>query len=91
MHKHVTEGPGFKVFMVKDGNVATPRSGVLEGITRKVSLELCARLGYEVTEKDITLSELLDADEVFVSTTGGGLVPITRINQRTYSNDAPGK
>lgn len=88
---HVTEGPGFNVFMVKNGQVATPRSGVLEGITRKVSLELCAHLGFQVIEKDITLSELLDADEVFATTTGGGLIPITRINQKIYSNDAPGE
>ena len=71
--------------------MATPRSGVLEGITRKVTLELCISLGHEVTEKDITFSELLDADEVFATTTGGGLVPITRINQHAYSNDAPGE
>lgn len=91
LHGNVTEGPGFNVFIVKDGKVATPSSGVLEGITRKVSMELCACLGIEVVEKDITFSELLDADEVFASTTGGGLVPITRINQHTYSNDAPGE
>ena len=89
--RHVTEGPGFNVFIIKDGQVATPRSGVLKGITRKVSMEVCAFLGYEVSEKDISLNELLDADEVFATTTGGGLVPITRINQHTYSNDVPGE
>jgi len=35
---HVTEGPGFNVFIIKDGQVATPQSGVLEGITRKVTI-----------------------------------------------------
>jgi len=87
---HVTEGPGFNVFIVKDGQVATPRSGVLEGITRKVCMELCAHHEIAVSERDITLAELLDADEVFASTTGGGLVPIVRINQHHYSNNAPG-
>lgn len=90
-HGHVTEGPGFNVFIIKNGQLATPRAGVLEGITRKISLELCASLGFEVTEKDITVSELLDADEVFATTTGGGLIPITQINQHTYSNNAPGE
>lgn len=88
---HVTEGPGFNVFIIKDGQVATPRSGVLEGITRKVSMEICASHHLTVKEKDITLEELLNADEVFATTTGGGLVPIVRVNQHRYSNNAPGE
>jgi len=88
---HITEGPGFNVFMIKDGQVATPRSGVLEGITRKVSMEICTHHNLLVTERDITLAEFLGADEVFATTTGGGLVPITRVNQHRYSNDAPGE
>lgn len=88
---HVTEGPGFNIFIIKDGQVATPGSGVLEGITRKVSIELCVHHGLVVSERDITLEALLDADEVFATTTGGGLVPVTRINQRSYSNDTPGE
>lgn len=88
---YVTEGPGFNVFIIKDGQVATPRSGVLEGITRKVSMEICKYHNLLVSEKDITLTDLLDADEVFATTTGGGLVPIVRVNQHSYSNDAPGE
>lgn len=88
---YVTEGPGFNVFIIKDGQVSTPRSGVLGGITRKVSLELCSYLGFDATEKDITHSELIAADEVFATTTGGGVVPITRIDHHRYSNDAPGE
>jgi len=88
---HVTEGPGFNVFIIKNGAVATPRSGVLEGITRKVSMELCAQHRLNVSQKDITLAELLDADEVFATTTGGGLVPVVRVNQHSYSNDTPGE
>lgn len=88
---HVTEGPGFNVFIIKDGKVATPKSGVLEGITRKISLELCAHHGFDVATKDITLAELLDADEVFATTTGGGLIPVTCVNEHTFSNNAPGE
>jgi len=88
---HVTEGPGFNVFIIKDGKVSTPRSGVLEGITRKVSMEICAHHDLEVSESDITLSELMNADEVFATTTGGGLVPVVQVNQRSYSNNAPGE
>ena len=88
---NVTEGPGFNVFMVKDGKVRTPRAGVLEGITRKVAMEICGHHGVPVSEDDISLAEFLEADEVFATTTGGGPVPITRIDDRVFSNDAPGE
>ena len=76
---NVTEGPGFNVFMIKDGKVRTPRSGVLEGITRKVAMEICEHHGIEVSVDDIPLAEFLEADEIFGTTTGGGPVPISRI------------
>ena len=88
---HVTEGPGFNLFMVKHGKAYTPKTGVLEGITRKVTMELCAEHNVSVEVSDITLQELLDADELFATTTGGGIVPITRVNQHTFSNDVAGE
>ena len=88
---HVTEGPGFNLFMVKHGKAYTPKYGVLEGITRKVTMELCAKHNVSVEETDITLQKLLDADELFATTTGGGIVPITRVNQHTFSNDVAGE
>lgn len=88
---YVTEGPGFNIFIVKNQQVATPQSGVLEGITRKVTMELCEHHGLVVHQKNITMDELLDADEVFATTTGGGLVPVTRINQRIFSNGVAGE
>ena len=88
---HVTEGPGFNVLMIKDGKVSTPRQGVLEGITRKVAMEICAHHGLEVAVDDIPVEQFLEADEVFATTTGGGPVAISRINDRVFSNDAPGE
>jgi branched-chain amino acid aminotransferase len=43
--ENVVEGPGFNVFVVKDGGMATPSEGVLEGITRKTVIELADELG----------------------------------------------
>ena len=76
--------------MVKDGAVKTPRSGVLEGITRKVAMEICTKHDIPVIETNISLEEFLEADEVFATTTGGGTVSITRVNDRIFSNDVPG-
>ncbi|MEM8750604.1 MAG: aminotransferase class IV [Pseudomonadota bacterium] len=88
---NVTEGPGYNVFMIKDGKAKTPRSGVLEGITRKITMEICAHHGIECEEADIQLDEFLEADEVFATTTGGGPVSVTRVNDRVFSNDAHGE
>ncbi|OED44746.1 branched-chain amino acid--2-keto-4-methylthiobutyrate aminotransferase [Chromatiales bacterium (ex Bugula neritina AB1)] len=88
---YVTEGPGFNLFIVKGNRVITPKSGVLEGITRKVAIELCHHEEIAVVEEDISLQSLMEADEVFATTTGGGIIPVSRINQRIFSNDGAGE
>ena len=87
---HVTEGPGFNIFAVVDGVVVTPRSGMLEGISRRTVMEICDALGLPCEARDITRAEFLDADEVFTATTAGGPVAVTRVNGRILGNDAAG-
>jgi branched-chain amino acid aminotransferase len=89
-HGNVTEGPGYNVFVVTNGKVATPRSGVLEGITRKSVLELCAELGIQAEVRDVPRAELEAADEIFFSTTAGGIMPVSRLGSRILGNDRPG-
>ncbi len=87
---NVTEGPGFNVFAVKGGKVVTPDRGVLHGITRQTVLDICAEQGIRTESRALPLDELLEADEAFLSTSGGGAVPVTRIDDRIMSNGAPG-
>ena len=87
---NVTEGPGFNVFAVVNGVVVTPKFGMLEGITRKTVLEICAELGLKHEVRDITGAEFLEAEEVFTATTAGGPVSVTRVNDRILCNDSPG-
>jgi branched-chain amino acid aminotransferase len=86
----VTEGPGFNVFAVRDGAVVTPDRGALEGITRKATLELCEHLGLKATIGRLRAEDMHEADEIFLTTTAGGIMPITRIDGRILSNDSPG-
>jgi branched-chain amino acid aminotransferase len=86
----VTEGPGFNVFAVSDGAVATPDRGALEGITRMSVLEICAELGIRCNVKPVRAAELRDADEIFLATTAGGIMPASRIDGRILGNDRPG-
>lgn len=87
---NVTEGPGFNLFVLKDGRVATPAQGVLHGITRRTVLELCAAEGLNPEERTLPVAELMEADEVFLSSSGGGVIPVARINERTFGNGAAG-
>jgi branched-chain amino acid aminotransferase len=87
---YVTEGPGFNVFIVKDGRVITPDRGSLHGITRKSVLELCAEMGIAATVAPIPRAMLEDADEVFAATTAGGVMPAARVAGRILGNDRPG-
>ena len=83
---HIAEGPGFNVFMVKDGVVRTPDRGVLEGISRKTVIELCGALAIPLRVAPVPAAELAAADEVFLSSTGGGVLPIARIDGRPFAS-----
>lgn len=86
----VTEGPGFNVFIVRDGRVLTPDRGSLHGVTRASVLELCGELGMAASVAPITRAELEEADEVFTATTAGGVMPVSRVGSRILGNDRPG-
>jgi len=86
----VTEGPGFNVFAVTDGAVATPDRGALEGITRLSVIELCNELGIPCAVRQLPAAELREADEIFLATTAGGIMPASRIDGRILGNDRPG-
>jgi branched-chain amino acid aminotransferase len=78
---NVVEGPGFNVFCVNaTGAIVTPASGVLEGVTRRTVLEMAAQLGIAVEERALPASELRAAREVFLSSSGGGVMPVTRVD-----------
>lgn len=87
---HVTEGPGFNVFVVKDGRVATPASGILEGITRMTVMELCQEAGFPLEERAVKEDEVHSADEVFLSSTAGGVLPVTQVDGEHLGDGNPG-
>jgi branched-chain amino acid aminotransferase len=87
---HIAEGPGFNVFMVKDGVVRTPDRGVLEGISRKTAIELCGTLGIPLRIEPVPAADLRRADEVFLTSSGGGVLPIARIDGQPIAAAWPG-
>lgn len=87
---HITEGPGFNLFAVKDGRVYTTDRGVLEGITRRTALELCAELGLETQVAPLPLETLRSADEAFITSTAGGIMPVGQLDGKAYTQPCPG-
>ena len=87
---NICEGPGFNVFIVKGNTLSTPQRGVLEGITRKTVMELAGRAGMSVLETDVQSADALAADEVFATSTAGGIMPVTQLNNLPVGNGEPG-
>jgi branched-chain amino acid aminotransferase len=86
----VTEGPGFNVFIVKDGILATPDRGVFEGITRRTVTEIAADLQLRCEWRPVRCEEVEAADEIFTSTTAGGITPVTQYEGRPVGDGKPG-
>lgn len=86
----VTEGPGFNVFAVKGGAISTPQSGVLEGITRQTAIDLAAELQIKVRTCKLPADDLRGADEVFATSTAGGIMPVTRIDGNPVADGGMG-
>jgi len=84
---NVIEGATCNVFAVIKGTVVTPPTGrgVLPGIVRARVLELCAREGITATVRDLTLRELRHADELFVTSSLRGVVPVTVLDKTLRS------
>lgn len=87
---YVTEGRGANIFVVRDGRLYTPPEGLLEGITRETVFELAAAEDLQAREERLTPYDLYNADEIFYSTTAGGIVPIVEVDKRTVENGVPG-
>ncbi len=77
---NVTEGPGFNVFALVDGELLTPAAGVLEGVSRRTVIELARAHGIAVRETQLSVTALRRAEEVFLSSTGGGVIGISRVD-----------
>jgi branched-chain amino acid aminotransferase len=91
IHGNVAELTDASFFIVKDGDVITPPSQyVLPGVSRKMVLELCAKLEIPAYEKDIQLFDVYNADEAFRTGTSYRMLPVSRINLRHLWKEIPG-
>jgi branched-chain amino acid aminotransferase len=86
----IAEGPGFNIFAVRNGELFSPPEGILMGITRQTVFELAAEHGIPAREAQLTAYDLYAADEVFLTSTAGGIMPLVEIDGRSIGDGKPG-
>jgi branched-chain amino acid aminotransferase len=87
----VCEASGMNIFMVRNNKLITPgfNQDILEGITRDSVITIARDLGIEVEERAIDKTELLIADEVFLSGTAAKVTPVKQIESYHLSTERP--
>jgi branched-chain amino acid aminotransferase len=90
MEGYVCEAPGYNVFFVKNGVLTTAADNILVGITRETVLDLAKSAGLSVQIGRVQTFDLYNADEVFLSSTAGGIVPVLKLDGRMIGNGRPG-
>jgi len=84
----VAEGSAENIFIIKNGIIKTPplNADILNGITRDSVIRLIKSNGIKLIEKNITVKELLKADEVFMTGTAAEVKSVAKINKTTIGN-----
>lgn len=87
----VAETNATHLFIVQRAEVLTPRTVACpEGVTRAVVLEICKEHAISHAERDLSLTEVYRADEMFCTGTMGELAAVTKVDGRTIGNGQPG-
>ena len=88
----MSETNATNIFAISDGRLLTPRAdSCLPGVTRRVVLEIARSEGIPAEERNVSLSELYVADEVFTTGTMGELTPVLDIDGRQIGTGEAGE
>lgn len=89
---YVAECTGDNIFIAKDGKIFTPpvSAGGLNGITRKIVIDLARGSGYELTEMEMSRYDLYTSDELFLTGTAAEVVPVVKYDERVIGDGTPG-
>ncbi len=87
----VSEGTMSNIFLVEDGVLVTPslECDILDGVTRRVVLELANSLGIETQERKVNVDELFNCSEIFLTRTSAEIIPVRKIESRTLFENEP--
>lgn len=86
----VREGVVSNVFMVKNGVIFTPKSGVLPGVMRSLVIKIARKIGIKVVLHDFKVDKLRSANEIFITNSLKGVVPVTSLDGKKVGNGKVG-
>ena len=81
-NNNILEGPGFNIFSLDGRGLHTPEEGVLKGITRGSVIDIANELQITLNLSPVSLKEFEASDEIFITSTAGGVMPVTKINNK---------
>lgn len=83
---YLSEASAYNVFLVRQKKIVTPplTSACLEGVMRKQVIRLCGELKIPIKEKRLSPKSLLQADEVFLTNSVRGIIPVNRYRDRLF-------
>ena len=89
----LAEGSGENLFVIKDGGISTngEEDSILMGITRNAAIEIARDLGYAVETRPLEISDLVQADEAFLTGTAAEITPIRELDGRTIGGGRRGE
>lgn len=89
---YVCEATGANIFIVKHGVLLTPPlyASILPGITRQTIIDIAKKLSIDVLERDLTIHDVYNADEIFLTGTGIEILPVIEVDGRKIGNGEPG-
>jgi branched-chain amino acid aminotransferase len=86
----VLEGLSSNFFAVKNGCLYTAGSGVLQGITQRVVMEIANARGIELRTQGVLVEALPDIDEAFITSASRGILPVCQIGDWQIGDGMPG-
>ena len=89
-NNNISEGPGFNIFCGDKTGLNTPAHGILEGITRQTVINLAEKSKIPININPISIEKLKSSEEVFATSTAGGVMPITKISGKPIGKGVPG-
>ena len=89
---YVGEATGDNIFLIKGGAIFTPSTsiGILQGITRDTVIALALEMGLTVSEPLITLYDVYNCDEAFLTGTAAEVIPAVQFDGRLIGDGRPG-
>jgi branched-chain amino acid aminotransferase len=90
-HGYILEGLSSNFFGIVQGSLSTADEGVLNGITRSMVILIAGSQGYPVKYASISVNELSNLDECFITSASRGVLPIVQVDKVCIGNGRPGQ